>query len=404
MGENKNVLVNKGGLLLQAEAGCGKTYVAKMIANTLENVKKIAPTNKAALNLKGSTIHKFLNMDIDGNVSTAKLNYIKHKVNYIIVDEISMITKELWRRLAFVKRATGVIFLLLGDDKQLPPVEDEAIDDYFNHSAVKYLCNNNRNILTVMKRFNIELKEILNDVENIDINRFPVKGVFATPINIAYTHKTRKVVNKKWNDKLKPNNSLYIPVIEDDKKYGQDMYLYSGCPMIARMNDNKNGMYMNNETFEVVDYDDDVVYLITERPNDVGELEVHSLEVSIDSIQKLFYLNYCTTIHKTQGTTIKDAFTIWDWNHPCMSKKAKYTALSRGTCPENISIVGKYEEDDNNDNKIREKLNAYLQTDKEKGFDNDLTVEKVKTLIQKQNGVCNICNCDLKIEYAPNDR
>jgi hypothetical protein len=203
---------------------------------------------------------------------------------------------------------------------------------------------------------------------------------------------------------LKPNNSLYIPVIEDDKKYGQDMYLYSGCPMIARMNDNKNGMYMNNETFEVVDYDDDVVYLITERPNDVGGLEVHSLEVSIDSIQKLFYLNYCTTIHKTQGTTNKDAFTIWDWNHPCMSKKAKYTALSRGTCPENISIVGKYEEDDNNDNKIREKLNVYLQTDKEKGFDNDLTVEKVKTLIQKQNGVCNICNCDLKIEYAPNDR
>jgi hypothetical protein len=49
-----------------------------------------------------------------------------------------------------------------------------------------------------------------------------------------------------------------------------------------------------------------------------------------------------------------------------MSKKAKYTALSRGTCPENISIVGKYEEDDNNDNKIREKLNAYLQTDKRK--------------------------------------
>jgi superfamily I DNA and/or RNA helicase len=79
-----------------------------------------------------------------------------------------MITKELWRRLAFVKRVTGAIFLLLGDDKQLPPVEDEAIDDYFNHSAVKCLCNNNRNILTVMKRFNIELKEILNDVENID--------------------------------------------------------------------------------------------------------------------------------------------------------------------------------------------------------------------------------------------
>jgi hypothetical protein len=50
--------------------------------------------------------------------------------------------------------------------------------------------------------------------------------------------------------------------------------------MIARMNDNKNGMYMNNETFEVVNYDDYVVYLITERPNDVGELNL-GLEPSL---------------------------------------------------------------------------------------------------------------------------
>jgi phosphoribosyl-AMP cyclohydrolase len=70
--------------------------------------------------------------------------------------------------------------------------------------------------------------------------------------------------------------------------------------VIARMNDNKYGMYMNNETFKEVDYDDNVVYLITERPTywNVGESEVHQLEVkeAIESIQKLFYLNYCTTI------------------------------------------------------------------------------------------------------------
>ena len=36
-----NVLVEKGGLLLQADAGCGKTYVAKQMAMVLEQVKKI---------------------------------------------------------------------------------------------------------------------------------------------------------------------------------------------------------------------------------------------------------------------------------------------------------------------------------------------------------------------------
>jgi len=220
-------------------------------------------------------------MDIDGNVSTAKMNYIKNNVNYIIIDEISMITKELWKRLTFVKLSTGVKFLLLGDDKQLPPVEDEKIKHYFNHSAVHYLSNNNRNILSIKKRYNPDLANVLNDVKNVNIKMFPFKE---TPINMSYTHKTRIEVNKKWNDKLKPSDALFIPVRENDEKRGQDMYIYTGCPLIAR--------------------------------------------------------------HKYQGTTITEPFTIWEWNHPCMSKKAKYTALSRGTCPENISIVGNFHEED----------------------------------------------------------
>ena len=51
-----------------------------------------------------------------------------------------------------------------------------------------------------------------------------------------------------------------------------------------------------------------------------------------------------------------------------------------------------------------EKLIWYIQTDKEKGFQNDSKVSKNKTLVQNQNGMCNICNCDLKFHYEPNDR
>ena len=400
----KDILVNKGGLLLQADPGTGKTYTAKNIASQLDKVRKIAPTNKASLNLKGSTIHKFLNMDIEGNISTKQLNKIKRNYEYIIVDEISMITKELWRRLVFLKQATGVNFLLLGDDFQLPPVEDEGVEDYFNHPAVKYLCNNNRNILKVTKRFDMNLKEELNTLkytnQNIDISKYPFKE---TSINIAYTHKTRKMVNKKWNDKLRPNDALFIPVREGDDK-GQDMYIYEGLPLIARENDNKNGLYMNNETFIVSEYDDKYICVYSERVDDNDEIYLNAMQVEIDKIQKLFYINYCSTIHKVQGDTIKEAFTIWDWEHPCMSRKAKYTALSRATCVEHISIVGKYEMDDYNDKKIQEKLNSYILSDKEKGLDNDLTIDKVKTLIDKQNGCCNICNCDLKFNYSSNDR
>ena len=93
------------------------------------------------------------------------------------------------------------------------------------------------------------------------------------------------------NDKLKDKNSLYIPVREGDEKYGQDMYIYPGCPFIARENDNKNGLYMNNESFDVVDYDDTNVYLLNERPDENGNVEVHCIDIPIGMVPKLFYLN-----------------------------------------------------------------------------------------------------------------
>jgi len=330
----KDIFINEGGLLLQADAGKGKTYVAKKIASCLDKVKKIAPTNKASLNLKGSTIHKFLNLDINGYISTKRLNTIKKTIDYIIVDEISMITKELWSKLVFVKQACGVKFLLLGDDKQLPPVECEQIKDYFNHPAVKYLCNNNRNILQVVKRYNPELKKQLDNIDNIDISIFKFKE---NKVNIAYTNKTRKLVNKRWNEELKIDNSLFIPC--DDDEMSQDMWIYKGLPIICKKNDNKGGEYLNNETFIVDSFDDKYIYISNERVNDDDEIYIHKMNVKIEEFIKLFYLNYCTTIHKIQGTTIKEPFTIWDWNNKYMSIKAKYTALSRGVCLEHISIV-----------------------------------------------------------------
>ena len=112
---------------------------------------------------------------------------------------------------------------------------------------------------------------------------------------------------------------------------------------------------MNKETCDVSCYDDKYNCVYSERVDENDEIYENAMQVEIDKVQKLFYLNYCSTIHKVQGDTIKEAFTIWDWNHPCMSRKAKYTALSRATCVEHISIVGKYEVDTYNAKKIQEK-------------------------------------------------
>ena len=138
------------------------------------------------------------------------------------------------------------------------------------------------------------------------------------------------MVNKKWNDKLKPKDSLFIGVKEGDDK-GQDMYIYEGLPLIARENDNKNGLYMNNETFVVSSYDDKYIYVYSERVDDNDEIYENAMQVEIDKVQKLFYLNYCSTIHKVQGDTIKEAFTIWDRTHPFPS--LSWRGVVQEPCP-----------------------------------------------------------------------
>jgi hypothetical protein len=325
------VMIDNKGLLLQASAGNGKTYTAKMIASKLgDRVKIIAPTNKAALNIGGSTIHRFLQINEQGYIKANKLKKIKEDYDYIIVDEISMISKDLWRRLCLLKQeAPNIIFLLLGDEKQCPPVEDEVmIEDYFNHPSVKYICNYNRNVLNVRKRYDETLYNLLEDVNAINIKKYPK---LITERNICYYNKTRIRVNKMWNDKKKKNGDLFIPALidNDPRKLTQDMYVYNGLPLIAMKtkHDGDDLLFANSETFIICKIGDDYISMYNERPDDNGNKSVYMYKCPIEDFNKYFLMNYCSTTHKSQGETIMENYTIYDWN--AMDTKIRYTALSR---------------------------------------------------------------------------
>lgn len=333
------VLDKKGGLLLQASAGNGKTYVAKQIAKKLmekgHGVKIIAPTNKAGLNIGGCTIHKFLRIDKNGCISSKFLKIVKEKYQYIIIDEISMIGKELWKRINLLKINSNIKFLLLGDEKQCPPVENEDIEDYFNHPAVKSICNYNRNVLNVRKRYDENLYNILEDVNNIKIDYAHAIKEPLTERNICYFNKTRKRINKYWNDKKKNDNALFIPADEENDKT-QDMYIYKDLPVIAMKtkHDGDEVIFANSETFNVGEIDNEYISLYCERPDENGEKKKYIYDCPIEDFRDYFLLNYCSTTHKSQGETITEEYTIYDWD--CMTTKIKYTALSRAIKYENV--------------------------------------------------------------------
>lgn len=395
----KKVLDREKGLLLQGDAGKGKTYCAKQIIKNMNRVKVLAPTNKAALNIGGSTIHSFLKMNDKGYINPKLLKLIKQNYDCIVIDEISMIGKELWKRLSLLKReCPDVKFLLLGDDKQIPPVEDEDYDDYFNHPAVKFLCNNQRNTLTVLKRYDEDLYKLLCDVDDLDINDFKKEE---NPINICYYNSTRKMVNAKWNEK----KGLFVPENIYDE-YSQDMYVYEGLPIVCHKTRRIDSevIYANSETFTVSGYDEEVIHIWNERPSENGESEIYMLDVPIKEFNEYFLLGYCTTTHKIQGATITKNFTIYDWGD--MTTKLRYTALSRAKRVEQVSFGKGIKPEPNMTFKknIEKKLEGHRSYDRGKGYENNIKTDDIMKLHKKQEGLCAKCYCQMKTQkYYTND-
>lgn len=413
----KEVIENNKGILIQGEAGTGKSYVAKKLSELLGNCARIAPTNKAALNIKGQTIHKFLKLNKEKRISPIYLKKIKKNYKYIIVDEISMISKEIWHRLMLLKVALPeLVFILIGDSAQLPPVEPDELnppDDYFNHPAVMYLANNNITTLTKVYRYSPELKTILNiirDDKEVDFSQYERCGFTDTRYNICFFNATRKAVNAYWNKKEKPADHLFIAEKLYDE-YSQDVFVYENLPVIARKTIEKGDVCCNNEYFTVSGFDENIISLCTERDD-----ELHCIDVPINQFQETFLLNYCSTVHKSQGETISQKLTIYDWNSSKLArfnklyvKRLKYTALSRVELLEfndgsfeqledkllisNLQVLSC---DNTNDIEIniKKKIAGHYNEDVSKGrcIDNFIDVAYVQGMIKAQNGICGMCH------------
>ena len=111
----KDLIDKHNGLMIRGGPGVGKSYVVKKLAELLPRNIRIAPTNKAAMNINGKTIHRFLTISDEKKISPVHIKSIKSNYDYIFVDEISMITKELWHRLMLLKTAIPkLIFVLIG--------------------------------------------------------------------------------------------------------------------------------------------------------------------------------------------------------------------------------------------------------------------------------------------------
>jgi len=107
-----------------------------------------------------------------------------------------------------------------------------------------------------------------------------------------------------------------------------------GVPLIARKSmtirkksadgKEKKQIIAKNEIWKVKSVGEEIVLEYKDREESFTQEE----------IRKKWLSAFCITIHKSQGDTYRDEYTIWDWDRiskrrDLQAKKLRYTAVSR---------------------------------------------------------------------------
>ena len=156
----------------------------------------LAPTNQAAENLSGVTVHHFAR--------------VTEHVDIIFLDEPGFLGEDEFRFLLQLKtRWPETRHIYAGEFHQLGPVDDELLQinktlrgDYMNSAPMTYLVDKRRMELKTYRRGDPQLGQICSELRQAVIDRtvdqvdpllFPVR--IETDVNISYVHRIRKKVN-----------------------------------------------------------------------------------------------------------------------------------------------------------------------------------------------------------------
>jgi len=327
----KHIIESNNSIHIDGRAGTGKSTLIKGLQQELTKLNKpfiaLAPTNKAARIIKGKTVHKYL-CECSGKINKAS------NLEYVFIDEISMLSTVFYKFLITWKRTQPKLkFILAGDFQQLLPVNDiVGVDfNYKNSAALHELADGNRLQLTNCRRSDRTLFDLLDPEKISNLEKSTFGSNINTKLHLSYTNVTRKQINEIMMKKIvaqKKKKPLELKALDYDGN-SQDVKLLAGMPIIARVNNVKYEI-VNNQTFIIKEIRQKEGIIIVQDEDQV-------IEVPIDQFQHMFYVAYCLTIHKSQGTTFNEPYTLHEWK--ILNDRLKYVGLSRSTNIANINIA-----------------------------------------------------------------
>ena len=381
-----NILKSGQNVFITGSAGTGKTYLLNLYIQYLKERQIyptiVAPTGIAASHLKGQTIHSFFALGIRDTVvdngyieflldkSYLKSRFSKLKV--LIIDEVSMVSPEIFSSMDKVLRAFknnpepfgGVQVVISGDFFQLPPVSrefkekrfawqspvwkslelkscylqekfrqnDERLIEVLDEIRTGTVSQKSRDMLDsrYMKELNTEFTPTKLYTHNVDVDR----------INLEELHKLEgKPRVFKYSSKGSAKN---IEKIFKTALVLEELTLKKDAVVIFIKN-NPEKYYVNGTTGVVIGFEGDIPIVKTSTGQKVRVLaEDWTIEneagESIATVTQVpLRLAWAITIHKSQGMTL-DAAEI------DLSKTFEvgqgYVALSRIKSIDGLKLMG----------------------------------------------------------------
>jgi ATP-dependent DNA helicase PIF1 len=249
-----DLMIKGENIFLTGPSGTGKSLIISTFKKLCSHTRKIgvtSTTGMSAILIDGTTVHSFLgiglgNSTVENMVKNIKMKpYLKKRWNELdtlIIDEISMLSPELFDKLEEVARILrrkspkrimkhtqekeipfgGIQLILTGDFLQLPVVQNDNF--CFEAKSWKSCINNIINLNEIIRQTDREFQEVLNDIRYGNVTE-RAKNLLNSRVNVKMENKDGIIPTKIFttNNCVDELNFQELEKLEQPDIYQYDM-------------------------------------------------------------------------------------------------------------------------------------------------------------------------------------